>query len=55
MTQVQLAQELRLATGRPVNQSTISGWLTGRYRPSARMMIALQSIARIPLRAWFEA
>lgn len=50
--QADVAAKVSEKVGRPVHQSTVSGWATGRHMPQGPMMLALFDIAGIPLEAW---
>jgi transcriptional regulator with XRE-family HTH domain len=52
--QLDLAKKVSEKIGRPVHQSTVSGWATGRHMPQGEAMLALQQIAGIPLESWLE-
>lgn len=54
-TQSQVADALTAVIGRKVHQASVSSWSAGRHLPGGQMMVALLSVAQIPVESWLES
>lgn len=48
------ASQAEIAKRLAVSQQAVSGWLTGRCKPNAERMMAIERAYRIPMKDWYR-